>query len=285
VRQRRHPDWLKIKLFSGEHYDKVRSLLKMSGLCTVCHAAKCPNIAECYGKGTATFMIMGDICTRNCGYCNVRYGSPIPLNNDEPLKIAEAVQVLGLRYVVVTSVTRDDLEDFGSGHFYLTVTAIKRHNPGARVEILTPDFRGDTRCLRRALSSGPSVFSHNLEVVRVLYPYARPQGDFDSALKMLKESKIFHPDIITKSGLMVGLGETREQLLDAFMKLRECQVDILTLGQYLQPRKDLLPVVRYYSPEEFDELKDIALSMNFRKVFSGPLVRSSYHAEEVCMGT
>ncbi|MHB9027321.1 MAG: lipoyl synthase [Candidatus Latescibacterota bacterium] len=282
MRARRHPDWLKVKRNTGNSYDTVHNLLKTTGLCTVCHAAKCPNRGECYGNGTATFMILGDTCTRNCLYCNVRHGNPEPPDPDEPVKVAEAVRVLGLRYVVVTSVTRDDLEDFGAGHFHDTIIEINRLNPGARVEVLTPDFQGSSQSLEKVLSAGPYVFNHNLEVVRELYPHARPRGDFDTALKVLKSAKSHYPGMITKSGLMAGLGETREQLLDAFRELQKSRVDVLTLGQYLQPRRDLLPVARYYPPEEFDELRDIALSMGFRKVFAGPLVRSSYLAEEVC---
>jgi lipoic acid synthetase len=226
-------------------------------------------------------MIMGDSCLRGCRYCNVRHAEPVPLDRNEPGKVAEAVRTLGLRYVVITSVTRDDLGDYGAGHFHDTVIEIARLNPGIRVEVLTPDFRGNLSSLEKVLSAGPYVFNHNLEVVRELYPQARPRGDFDTALAILRAAKLLHPGIITKSGLMAGLGETREQLLDAFQKLIESRVDVLTLGQYLQPRKDLLPVARYYPPEEFDELRDIALSMGFRKVFAGPLVRSSYLAEEV----
>jgi lipoic acid synthetase len=238
-------------------------------------------MGECYGKGTATFMIMGDRCLRGCRYCNVCHAEPAPLDKDEPLKVAEAVRMLGLRYVVITSVTRDDLEDFGAGHFHDTVIAITRLSPGVRVEVLTPDFQGNAQSLAQVLSAAPTVFNHNLEVVRELYPYARPRGNFETALNIVRTAKSLHPEIITKSGLMVGLGETREQLLDAFRELRKSRVDILTIGQYLQPRRDLLPVTRYYPPEEFDELRDIALHMGFRKVFAGPLVRSSYLAEEV----
>ncbi len=281
MRARRHPDWLKVNLFPGAHYDRVNNLLKDFGLNTVCQAAKCPNLGECYGRGAATFMILGNVCTRNCRYCNVNHGNPLPLDRDEPVRVAEAVNALELKYVVVTSVTRDDLEDGGAGHFCRTVEEIRALTPKAGVEILTPDFRGEIRLLEKVLSAEPHVFNHNVETVREIYPRARPQGDFERALRVLKTSKRLHPEIVTKSGLMAGLGETRGQMLDAFQQLRDSQVDILTIGQYLQPRKDLLPVERYYHPDEFKELEGIALDMGFRRVFAGPLVRSSYHAETV----
>ncbi len=284
---RRHPDWLKVKIPGGENYKKVISLLNKSKLHTVCQEAKCPNIAECFGCGTATFLIMGDTCTRDCRYCNVKHGKPLPLDLEEPKNIAESVKELGLKYVVITSVTRDDLEDGGAMHFSKTVSEIKKQNPETKVEILVPDFKGDEKAMKTIVISNVEVVAHNIEVVKELFQSIRPQGNYKLSLKLLREikqkikNKNHHQkNKKTKSGFMIGLGETKEQIIETMKDLRDAGVDILTIGQYLQPRKDLAEIKKYYTPEEFKEFKNIAIQLGFKDVQSAPLVRSSYHAEE-----
>ena len=278
---RRHPDWLKVRIGGGENYAKMKSLLRNAKLHTICEEAKCPNIAECFGSGTAVFLILGDVCTRNCRYCNVKHGTPNGLNVDEPRDVAESVRKLGLKYVVVTSVTRDDLVDGGASVFYETVKLIKEMNRGCRVEVLIPDFRGDLSALRKVVDSKPDVVNHNIEVVRGLFPSIRPQGDYDVSLRMLKNVKELDEKMKTKSGFMVGLGESYEEIIKTMRDLRKVDVDFLTIGQYLQPSRNHASIEKYYTPEEFDEFKEIALELGFKHVESGPLVRSSYHAEKV----
>lgn len=278
---RRHPDWLKVRIGGGRKYARMKSLLRSAKLHTICEEARCPNIAECFGSGTAVFLILGNICTRNCRYCNVKHGVPEDLNVDEPRIVAESVKKLGLRYVVITSVTRDDLVDGGASVFYETVKWIKRRNEGCRVEVLIPDFRGDPNALRKVVVSKPDVINHNIEVVRDLFPSIRPQGDYDVSLKVLKNIKKFDREMRTKSGFMVGLGETYEQIIRTIRDLRSVDVDFLTIGQYLQPSRNHASIMKYYTPEEFNEFKEIAIDMGFKHVESGPLVRSSYHAERV----
>ena len=278
---RRHPDWLKVRIGGGENYAKMKSLLRNAKLHTICEEAKCPNIAECFGSGTAVFLILGDVCTRNCRYCNVKHGTPNGLNVDEPRDVAESVRKLGLKYVVVTSVTRDDLADGGASVFYETVKLIKEMNRGCRVEVLIPDFRGDLSALRKVVDSKPDVVNHNIEVVRGLFPSIRPQGDYDVSLRMLKNVKELDEKMRTKSGFMVGLGESYEEIIKTMRDLRKVDVDFLTIGQYLQPSRNHASIEKYYTPEEFDEFKEIALELGFKHVESGPLVRSSYHAEKV----
>jgi len=278
---RRHPDWLKVRIGGGENYAKMKSLLRNAKLHTICEEAKCPNIAECFGSGTAVFLILGDVCTRNCRYCNVKHGTPNGLNVDEPRDVAESVRKLGLKYVVVTSVTRDDLADGGASVFYETVKLIKEMNRGCRVEVLIPDFRGDLSALRKVVDSKPDVVNHNIEVVRGLFPSIRPQGDYDVSLRMLKNVKELDEKMKTKSGFMVGLGESYEEIIKTMRDLRKVDVDFLTIGQYLQPSRNHASIEKYYTPEEFDEFKEIALELGFKHVESGPLVRSSYHAEKV----
>ncbi len=278
---RRHPDWLKVRIGGGENYAKMKSLLRNAKLHTICEEAKCPNIAECFGSGTAVFLILGDVCTRNCRYCNVKHGTPNGLNVDEPRDVAESVRKLGLKYVVVTSVTRDDLADGGASVFYETVKLIKEMNRGCRVEVLIPDFRGDLSALRKVVDSKPDVVNHNIEVVRGLFPSIRPQGDYDVSLRMLKNVKELDEKMKTKSGFMVGLGESYEEIIRTMRDLRKVDVDFLTIGQYLQPSRNHASIEKYYTPEEFDEFKEIALELGFKHVESGPLVRSSYHAEKV----
>jgi lipoic acid synthetase len=247
---------------------------------TVCEEAHCPNIGECWHHGTATFMIMGDVCTRACGYCNVRHGAPAALDPHESDNLAKAVATMALDYVVVTSVDRDDLPDFGAGAFADTVRAIKTRRPECRVEVLIPDFQGRETPLRTVLDARPDVLNHNTETVPRLYRQARPGGKYDRALELLRRARTWAPDIPTKTGLMVGLGETFDEIVEVLRDLRQMDCQILTVGQYLRPSLAHLPMSRYYTPDEFREIKRIALDLGFGHVESGPLVRSSYHAHE-----
>jgi lipoic acid synthetase len=274
------PDWLKVRAPGSSNYLRLRSLMRDLGLHTVCEEAHCPNIGECWHHGTATFMIMGDVCTRACGYCNVTHGAPAPLDAAEPEKLAAAVDALELGYVVVTSVDRDDLEDFGARVFAGTIRAIKARRPDCRVEVLIPDFQGDSDALRLVLDARPDVLNHNVETVPRLYRHARPGGRYARALELLDRARRWAPAIPTKTGLMVGLGETAGELLEVFRDLRAVDCQILTVGQYLRPSAAHLPMDRYYTPDEFRALKQAALDLGFGHVESGPLVRSSYHAHE-----
>lgn len=276
---RRHPDWLKVKIGGGENFVKIKSLLRYSKLHTICEEAKCPNIAECFGSGTAVFLILGDICTRSCGYCNVKHGKPFSLNKNEPKDVAESVKKLGLSYTVITSVTRDDLVDGGAGVFYETVKEIKKLNKDCKVEVLIPDLKGNLSSLKKVIDSAPDVVNHNIEVVKQLFPLIRPQGNYKTSLILLKNMKKISNKMKTKSGFMIGLGETKKQILQTLKDLKKADVDYLTIGQYLQPTKKHIEIKKYYTPGEFDELKKIALDLGFKHVESGPLVRSSYHAD------
>ena len=276
---RRHPDWLKVRIGGGENFSKVKTLLRSAKLHTICEEARCPNIAECFGGGTAVFLILGNVCTRDCRYCNVTHGTPSSLNDNEPRDIAESVKTLGLKYVVVTSVTRDDLKDGGASIFYKTVREIRRLNDACKIEVLIPDFRGDATAVQKVVDAAPDVINHNIEVVEELFPFIRPQGDYRRSLGVLKTIKTMDRRIPTKSGFMVGLGETTEQILATMRDLRAADVDFLTMGQYLQPTSNHAQVKKYYTPEEFVELKNTALRLGFKHVESGPLVRSSYHAQ------
>jgi len=277
---RRHPDWLKVKIGGGEQFVKMKSLLRSSKLHTICEEAKCPNIAECFGCGTAVFLILGDTCTRNCRYCNVKHGKPLPLNIDEPRDVAESVKTLGLKYAVVTSVTRDDLVDGGANIFYETVKQIKKLNKDCKVEVLIPDFKGNITALKKIVDSKVDVINHNIEVVEELFDDIRPDGDYKTSLVLLKNIKKINSNMKSKSGFMIGVGETEEQIVKTIRDLKEADVDFLTIGQYLQPTKEHVEIKKYYTPEEFDYFKNFALSMSFKHVESGPLVRSSYHAEK-----
>lgn len=276
---RRHPDWLKVRIGGGDTYSKVKTLLRSAKLHTICEEAKCPNIAECFGEGTAVFLILGNICTRNCRYCNVSHGIPDSLNQNEPREVAESVQALGLTYVVVTSVTRDDLSDGGAGVFYETIQEIRQLNAECKIEVLIPDFNGKKDALQQILDARPDVINHNIEVVEHLFPLIRPQGDYHRSLDVLRTLKSKDGDVPTKSGFMVGLGETKDQIDATLQDLVTANVDFLTIGQYLQPTRNHAEVVRYYTPDEFVELKTKAYQLGFRHVESGPLVRSSYHAQ------
>ncbi len=278
---RRLPPWLRQNLAPGGGLGETASLIAELGLETVCSSAKCPNRLECWSQRTATFMILGNVCTRPCGFCSVPRGKTEELEGDEPERVAEAAKRLGLKHVVITSVTRDDLPDGGAEHFCRTVEAV-RAATSATIEVLVPDFIGKDGALERLMESRPEVFNHNTETVPRLYRTVRGRKSvYDWTLELLARAKRLMPDIKTKSGLMLGLGETREELLDVFADLLDHDVDYLTLGQYLQPTLDSLPVDRYVPPEEFDELGGIARSLGFRKVASGPLVRSSYHARDM----
>jgi lipoyl synthase len=278
--QRRLPDWLKRPLPAGNENFFTHHLLRELKLETVCENARCPNRPECYARRTATFMILGNICTRPCGFCSVPRGDPEPLEADEPERVAEAAARLGLRHVVITSVTRDDLPDGGAEHFRRCVLAV-RARTGAVVEVLTPDFLGDQAAIDRVLEAEPEVFNHNTETVPRFYKKVRGRADYQRSLDLLAYVKRRAPHLTTKSGLMLGLGETRDELLDTLADLRTARCDMLTLGQYLTPTLKHVPVARYLPPQEFDELAVLARSLGFAKVASGPFVRSSYHADEM----
>ena len=274
----RHPPWLKVRAPGGADYVETRATVKSLGLHTVCEEAHCPNIGECWGHRTATFMLLGDTCTRNCGFCAVRHGRPVSVDAGEPERVAQAVARLGLRHVVVTSVNRDDLQDGGSGHFAATARAIKELIPTTRVEVLVPDFQGSRDAVQTVVESPIDILNHNIETVPRLYKRVRPGAAYSRSLEVLLAARRVRPRCLTKAGLMLGLGETSEEISSVFGDLRAVDCDILTLGQYLRPSAAHLPIERYVTPDEFAELKEEALAVGFRHVESGPLVRSSYHA-------
>jgi lipoate synthase len=262
---------------------KIKKLLRRLNLHTVCEEANCPNIGDCFSRKTATFMIMGDICTRNCPYCNVSHGKPQALDPQEPENVANAVKTLGLKHVVITSVDRDDLPDGGASHFAKVIKKVREINPGITIEVLIPDFKGSIESLKTVLDANPEVVNHNIETVKELYKIVRPQGNYERSLKILKSIKEISPKTISKSGFMVGLGETKEQIINLMEDLYKNNVEILTIGQYLQPSKNHLQVYRYYSEEEFKEFEEIGYKIGFKYVFSGILVRSSFNAQEQFM--
>ncbi|MBQ9245224.1 lipoyl synthase [bacterium] len=276
----RLPQYLKRGLVDTEKTRLVRTILKNNCLNTVCEAARCPNKGECYSKNTATFLIMGNQCTRNCRFCNIECNKPEPLNNNEPFQIAEAVKKLGLKYVVITSVTRDDLPDGGATHFSNVINEIRKIDNSIKIEVLTPDFKGNTDSIDIVIKAKPDVFNHNIETVPSLYKKARPQAIYKRSIDFLKYIKE-HSDILTKTGLMVGLGETKEELIQTFKDLADIKCDIVTIGQYIAPTKGHLQVERYYKPEEYDELSSIAKKIGIKHTFFSPLTRSSYKAYEV----
>ena len=275
---RRHPEWIKVRAPGGEGYASTKRVVQSLDLHTVCEEAHCPNLAECWGHQTATFMLLGDVCTRNCGYCAVAHGKPLALDPHEPERVAEGVARLGLRHVVVTSVDRDDLPDGGAGHFAATAAAVKRRLPACTVEVLTPDFKGSHEALAAVVDAPIDVFNHNTETVPRLYKLARPGGKYDRCLDILAFAKQRRPSLLTKTGLMLGLGEEDAEVRAVLADLRAVGCDILTLGQYLQPTRKHLPITRHVTPAEFDALGAYARGLGFRHVESGPLVRSSYHA-------
>lgn len=271
------PEWLKIKLGGEAHYSETHNILESHGLHTICSSGRCPNMGECWGRGTATFMIGGDICTRSCKFCNTKTGRPLALNPNEPANVAKSIQLMGLKHAVITSVDRDDLPDQGAMHWVNTIRKIREVNPGTTIEVLIPDFQGKTDLVDLVCEAAPNVISHNMETVRSLTPKVRSAAKYDVSLSVLK--RIADNGLKAKSGMMVGLGETTEEIIQLMDDLRTVNCSVLTIGQYLQPSRKHLPVSAYIHPDEFKRLKEIALNKGFSHVESGPLVRSSYHAE------
>ena len=275
------PDWLRIRLSSSNKITEIKSILRTHKMSTVCEEGACPNLNECFSHGTATFMIMGDICTRRCPFCDVGHGKPNPLDPNEPKNLAKAIAKMKLRYAVITSVDRDDLRDGGAQHFADCIDEIRHTTPSTKIEVLVPDFRGRMEiAIERLSKAPPNVFNHNLETIERLYREARPGANYSWSLKLLKEFRVAHKAIPTKSGLMVGLGETKEEIFKTMRDLRDHDVEMLTIGQYLQPSKSHLPVQRYVHPTEFSEYEAYAKNLGFKSAACGPLVRSSYHAEK-----
>lgn len=272
------PYWLRVKLPDGKEYHRLKNTLRSANLHTVCEEAICPNIGECFGHGTATFLILGNVCTRICNFCAVTKGNPSILDEDEPVRIARTVNQIGLKYVVITSVTRDDLSDGGARIYAKTIEAIRFQNTTCAIEVLIPDFRGSEESLRIVLGKYPDVLNHNLETVPILYPDVRPQADYNRSLSILEKAKRIYSNCTTKSGLILGIGEKQNEIIEVMNDLRDVDCDILTLGQYLRPREKSLPIKHFYHPDEFKWLKQVGEKMGFKHVESGPLVRSSYHA-------
>jgi lipoic acid synthetase len=276
----RKPSWLKVKAPGGPKYLRLKHLMRELNLHTVCEEAHCPNVGECWEHGTATFMILGDVCTRNCAYCAVAHGRPPAYDIDEPVRVADAIGEMQLRHAVITSVDRDDLPDFGAYIFAETIRQIKQRLPDCSVEVLVPDFQGNEDSIRAVLEAGPDIYNHNTETVPRLYKRCRPGGRYERVMQIFRTSKRIAPDIPTKTGIILGMGETLEEVELVMRDLRAVDVDILTLGQYLRPSADHIPIDRYVTPEEFRQLREIGMAMGFKHVESGPLVRSSYHAWE-----
>ena len=278
--ERRLPQWLKVKMPGSEGYRQIKGLLDEAQLNTVCAEAHCPNIGECWDRGTATFMILGDICTRACAYCAVDTGKPVGLDLQEPVRVADAVERMSLRYAVITSVDRDDLPDGGASIFAQTILQVRKRMPDTKVEVLIPDFQGDYDALKKVMHASPDTLNHNIETVRRVFGRVRPKGNYDGSLELLARAKDIVPTAVTKSGMMVGLGETWDEIIETMHDLRVVGCDLLTIGQYLRPSKKHVALAKWYTPSEFDELGAIGRSLGFRHVASGPLVRSSYHADE-----
>jgi lipoic acid synthetase len=276
----RRPDWIKVRAPSGETYQWLQDLMRSKALHTVCEEAMCPNMGECWGSGTATFLMLGDVCTRTCGFCDIKRGQPSPLDWLEPERVAQAVKAMQLKHAVITSVNRDDRRDGGAPIFAMVIQRIRQLYPGCSVEVLIPDFKGSLEALRIVMAARPEILNHNVETVPRLFKSVQPQDNFDWAAATLSNAKRLDPDVLTKSGIMVGLGETLDEIKEVMRYQRSWGVDILTVGQYLQPSKKHLPIVRYYTLEEFAEIKEYGLSIGFLWVESSPLVRSSYHAAE-----
>jgi lipoyl synthase len=282
--RQRLPEWLKRPVPDIKTGGNVSRILKNTALNTVCNSARCPNRCECFSNNTATFMILGDVCTRNCGFCSVTSGKPLDVDTNEPDLVAQAIKELKLTYAVITSVTRDDLVDYGSGHFAATINAIRKTNKGIKIEVLVPDFCGDKVAIQTVINAKPDVFNHNIETVKNLYSKVRPEADYQRSLNVLKYVKETNPKILTKSGIMTGLGESIDELLETIFDLKENLCDIITVGQYIQPTKNHLQTERFLNPEEFVKIKIEAKKIGIKHVFSGPLVRSSYRANEVFTG-
>ena len=280
--QRTLPEWLKVKMPSGNNYQMLKTMVDSGNLNTVCEEARCPNIGECWDNKTATFMILGDTCTRACTYCAVKTGKPTSLDLEEPLRLAKTVETLGLNYAVITSVNRDDLPDGGAFIFAQCVTQIRKRLPTCKVEVLTPDFEGNWNSLNSILLADPDTFNHNIETVRRIFPVVRAKGDYDLSLKVLKKAKELstNKSLITKSGMMVGLGETQNEIRETMIDLKKVNCDLLTIGQYLRPTTKHTPIAKWYTPNEFSDLEKMGLDLGFKHVAAGPLVRSSYHADE-----
>jgi lipoic acid synthetase len=276
--QTKRPNWLRVILPQDKEYNRLKNILRSANLHTVCEEAICPNIGECFGQGTATFLILGDVCTRRCNFCAVTKGHPSILDEDEPERIARVVKQIDLRHVVITSVTRDDLPDGGAKIYARTIRSIRTYNSTCTIEVLIPDFKGSEEALEIVLEEYPDILNHNLETVPRLYPDVRPQADYEFSLSLLEKVNAIHPGGITKSGLILGMGEEYDEIIDVMKDLREVDCDILTIGQYLRPGKEYIPIKRYYHPDEFKRLKYEGEKMGFKHVESGPLVRSSYHA-------
>ena len=278
--QRRLPEWFKVRMPGGTNYLRLQDMLRSEQLHTVCEEAHCPNIGECWERGTATFMILGDICTRACSYCAVTTGTPVGLDLEEPIRLAETVERMGLNYAVITSVNRDDLPDGGAFIFAQCVRQIRRRLPECRVELLIPDFEGNWDALATVMESSPDTLNHNIETVRRVFSRVRPRGDYDQSLELLQRTREMNRDAVTKSGMMVGLGETWDEIEETMTDLRSVDCNLLTIGQYLRPSAKHTPLVKWYTPSEFNELRVIGEELGFDHVASGPLVRSSYHADE-----
>ena len=276
----RRPDWIRVRAPAGENYERLKDLMRAKTLHTVCEEAMCPNLGECWGKGTATFLMMGDVCTRTCGFCDIKHGRPGPLDFAEPERVAQAVKAMGLRHAVITSVNRDERKDGGAPIFAMVIRRIRELQPGCSIEVLIPDFKGSAEALKIVMEARPEILNHNVETVPRLFKKVQPQDRYEWAAATLSNAKQLDPEVLTKSGIMVGLGETPEEVKAVLRDMREWGVDILTLGQYLQPSRKHLPIERYYTPDEFRELREYALSIGFKWAECGPLVRSSYNAEE-----
>jgi lipoyl synthase len=279
-RPRRRPEWIKVRVPKGQNYEFLKDLMRSKKLHTVCEEAMCPNIGECWGSGTATFLIMGDTCTRSCGFCDIKTGRPAPLDWEEPERVAQAVRQMNLRHVVITSVNRDERQDGGAPIFALLIQRVRELQPGCSIEVLIPDFKGSEEALKIVMDAQPEILNHNVETVPRLFRKVQPQDHYEWAMATLGNAKRMAPEVLTKSGIMLGLGETFDEVVEVMRDLAGLKVDILTIGQYLQPSQKHLPIERYYTPDEFDALKRIGLDLGFRWVESGPLVRSSYHAEQ-----
>ena len=278
-RPKRRPEWIKVRAPSGETYDWLKDLMRSKSLHTVCEEAMCPNIGECWGSGTATFLMLGDTCTRSCGFCDIKTGRPGAMDWQEPFRVAESVRAMNLQHVVITSVNRDERKDGGAPIFAMVIKRIRQVHPGCSIEVLIPDFKGDRDNLKIVMDAQPEILNHNVETVPRLFKKVQPQDNYEWAMTTLENAKAMDPLVLTKSGIMVGLGETFDEVVEVMQDLSDRAVDILTIGQYLQPSKKHLPIERYWLPEEFEELKRIGLEeMNYKWIESGPLVRSSYHA-------
>jgi lipoyl synthase len=280
TKPRRRPEWIKVSAPRGETYEWLQELMRSKSLHTVCEEAMCPNMGECWGSGTATFLMMGDVCTRTCGFCDIKRGQPTPLDWLEPERIAQAVKDMNLKHAVITSVNRDDRKDGGAPIFAMVIRRIREIHPGCSIEVLIPDFKGSLEALRIVMQARPEILNHNVETVPRLFKTVQPQDRFEWAAATLRNAKLLDPDVLTKSGIMLGLGETVEEVKETMRAQRSWGVDILTIGQYLQPSKRHLPMERYYTPEEFEDLQEFGKEIGFKWVESGPLVRSSYHAAD-----